>query len=59
MKEVTEAQKLATAKVHQLRRLAQNDFELAELIGMSKVTMYTRLKIENWKITEMALINQL
>lgn len=36
-----------------------NDNELAERIGISKVTMYTRFKTGEWKETEKALIDQI
>lgn len=49
----------ATNKVYILRNNTKNDNDLSFLIGMSKVTMYTRLKKSNWKKTELALINSL
>ena len=49
----------ATNKAYDLRQKAQNDNELAELLGMSKVTLYTRLRVSNWKKPEIALINHL
>lgn len=47
----------ATNKAYELRQEAQNDNELAETLGLSKVTLYTRLQKSNWKKTELALIN--
>ena len=49
----------ATDKVYALRELSQNDNVLAESLGISKVTLYTRLKKSNWKKTEISLINTL
>jgi DNA-binding NtrC family response regulator len=49
----------ATNKAYTLRQQAQNDNELAEQLGMSKVTLYTRLKKSNWKKPELALIESL
>lgn len=49
----------ATNKAYELRQKSQNDNELAELLGMSKVTLYTRLRVSNWKKPEIALINHL
>jgi len=49
----------ATNKAYQLRQEAQNDNDLAEMLGLSKVTLYTRLKRNNWKKPELALIDQL
>lgn len=48
-----------TNKVITLRQNAANDVDLAASLGMSKVTLYTRLKKDNWKITEIVLINLL
>lgn len=50
--------KEATKKVKKLRE-ATNDRELAKKLGMSRVTMYTRLEKNNWKKTEIALIETL
>ncbi|MGD2113407.1 MAG: hypothetical protein PVG07_00030 [Acidobacteriota bacterium] len=49
----------ATNKAYDLRQKAQNDNELADLLGMSKVTLYTRLRVSNWKKPELALIEYL
>lgn len=49
----------ATNKVYQLRQTTQNDDELAKLLDLSKVTLYTRLKKSNWKKSEMFYINHL
>lgn len=49
----------ATNKVYKLRQESQNDNELAEKLGMSKVTLYTRLRVSNWKKPELALIEAL
>ena len=49
----------ATDKIYKVREATINDNELASLLGLSKVTLYTRLKLSNWKKTELALINTL
>lgn len=50
----------ATDKVYILRQdKTRNDNELSELLGISKVTLYTRLKLSNWKLSELALIKNL
>lgn len=49
----------ATNKVYQLRQTTQNDDELAKLLDVSKVTLYTRLKKSNWKKPEMFYIDHL
>lgn len=49
----------ATNKAFDLRQQATNDNELADWLGMSKVTLYTRLRTKNWKKPEIALINHL
>lgn len=50
----------ATDKVYALREdKSRNDNDLAELLGISKVTLYTRLKQSNWKKAELALIKNL
>jgi predicted DNA binding protein len=49
-----------TDKVYQLRQdETRNDNDLSELLGISKVTLYTRLKKSNWKKAEIALVNNL
>lgn len=59
-KQTTLKQLKATDKVYALRTdTTRNDNELAELLGMSKVTLYTRLKLSNWKKPELALIENL
>lgn len=58
-KEPTIQQFEATNKAYELRSKSNNDNELAELLGMSKVTLYTRLSKSNWKKPEIALINNL
>lgn len=59
MKQATIKQLEATNKAYELRSKAQNDNKLAEQLGMSKVTLYTRLKRSNWKKPELALIKAL
>lgn len=49
----------ATNKAYKLRHESQNDNVLAEQLGISKVTLYTRLKRSNWKKPELALIESL
>lgn len=58
-KQATIEQLEATNKVYALRQAADNDNVLAEQLGMSKVTLYTRLKQSNWKKPELALIENL
>ena len=58
-KTATVKQLETTNKAYDLRREADNDNKLCEEFGMSKVTLYTRLKKSNWKKPEMALINLL
>lgn len=59
MKQPTIEQLEATNKAYTLRQQAKNDNELAEQLGMSKVTLYTRLERSNWKKPELALIKAL
>ena len=59
MKQPTIEQLEATNKAYSLRNKAKNDNDLAEQLGMSKVTLYTRLKKSNWKKPELALIENL
>lgn len=42
--------------VYSLRKKTANDDILSDLIGISKVTLYTRLKLNNWKKSEMFFI---
>lgn len=59
-KQATTIQLKATDAVYKLREdKTRNDNELAEMLGISKVTLYTRLKVSNWKKSELALINTL
>ena len=55
----TNEQLQATDKVYYLREEATNDNELSESLGISKVTLYTRLRKSNWKKSELSLINSL
>ena len=48
----------ATNRVLELKK-SMSVNSLAELIGMSKATMYTRFKKQNWKISERALIQRI
>ena len=49
-----------TDKVYKLREdPSKNDNVLAEDLGISKVTLYTRLKTSNWKKSEIALVKNL
>jgi len=57
--EPTVEQLEATNKVYSLRESAKNDNELAESLGISKVTLYTRLERSNWKKSELSLIESL
>lgn len=56
--EVSSKQLKATDKVYLLRE-SRNDIQLSELLGISKVTLYTRLRRNNWKKSELALISSL
>ncbi len=59
-KQATLEQLKSTDKVYKLREDPKtNDNDLSELLGISKVTLYTRLKVSNWKKSEIALINNL
>lgn len=48
----------ATSKVQRLRHY-QTDDELCKKLGISKPTLYVRLKANNWKITELSHIQKL
>lgn len=54
----TNEQLLATDRVYALRENS-TDNDLAKLLGISKVTLYTRLRRNNWKVSELALIENL
>jgi len=59
-KEKTKQQILCTDKVIELRLSDKyNDRSLAEALGISRQTLYTRLERSNWKKPEVALINKL
>lgn len=59
-KQPTLEQLETTDKVYKLRSEdSRNDNDLAEMLGISKVTLYTRLKKSNWKKAEIALVNNL
>jgi transcription initiation factor TFIIIB Brf1 subunit/transcription initiation factor TFIIB len=47
-----------TQKVNRML-LSKTQEEVAKLIGMTKVTLYTRLKFQNWKLTEISHIKNL
>ena len=49
----------ATNKVYTLRANVPNDNELAKQLNLSKVTLYTRLKRNNWTNTEIVFIEYL
>lgn len=59
MKQPSIIQLKATDLVYKLREASSNDNDLAEELGLSKVTLYTRLKKSNWKKPELALIKNL
>lgn len=46
----------ATNKAYKLRNLASNDNELANTLGLSKVTLYTRFRRSNWKNAEILFL---
>jgi len=59
-KPATEEQIEATTKVYELRMdIKGNDNHLAKKLHISKNTLYTRLKIQNWTALEMAFIKTL
>lgn len=59
-KQPTTEQLETTDKVYKLRsEESRNDNDLAEMLGISKVTLYTRLKVSNWKKAEIALVKNL
>ena len=47
-----------TSKVQKLRNY-NNDDEISKKIGISKPTLYVRLKTHNWKVSEIHLIESL
>ena len=58
-KQPTIEQLETTNRTYDLRKISGNDDELSELIGTSKVTLYTRLRLNNWKKPEMFYIEHL
>lgn len=46
-----------TNKVESLR-YCKKDADIAKIIGISKPTLYTRLKRNNWKVSEIYLIEK-
>lgn len=61
-KQATLEQLEATDVVYKIREseeYTKNDNELSELLGVSKVTLYTRLRISNWKTAELSHIESL
>lgn len=61
MKKTATIEQLETTdKAYTLRSdKSRNDNDLALLLGISKVTLYTRLKQSNWKVSEISLIKSL
>lgn len=53
---ITNEQLEATQKVYSIRETT-TDNELSERLGISKVTLYTRLQINNWNKGELCLIS--
>lgn len=47
-----------TSKVQKLRNYNSDD-EISKKIGISKPTLYVRLKTHNWKVSEIHLIESL
>lgn len=47
-----------TKKINDLRRL-YTDTELSEKIGISRATFYKRLKLSDWKKTEIFFISKI
>ena len=58
-KPATVEQLEATNKVYILRDASKTDDDLVKMLGISKATFYTRLKVSNWKVSEIALIDLL
>lgn len=48
----------ATSKVQKMRNYHTDD-EVCKKIGISKPTLYVRLKTNNWKISEIYLIEKI
>lgn len=46
-----------TSKVQKIRHY-KNDEEVCKIIGISKPTLYTRLSSNNWKVSEIFLIEK-
>lgn len=46
-----------TSKVKKMRNYAKDD-EIAKIIGISKPTLYTRIKTHNWKVSEIFIIEK-
>lgn len=47
-----------TRKIEQYR-MYMTDVHLCEILGISKNTLYTRLKQSNWKVSEIYMIEKL
>lgn len=47
-----------TSKVQKMRYY-RTDEEVVKIIGISKPTLYVRLKANNWKVSEICLIESL
>ena len=47
-----------TTKVQKIRQL-KTDEETSKIIGISKPTLYTRIKKHNWKVSEIFLIEKI
>lgn len=47
-----------TSKIQKMRTYNSDD-EICKIIGISKPTLYVRLKTNNWKVSELFLINDL
>ena len=47
-----------TSKVQKMRNYNTDD-ELCKRLGISKPTLYVRLKANNWKVSEVCLIENL
>lgn len=49
----------ASQKVLSIRGVKYNDYDLSEKLGISRPTLYTRIKKHNWKKGELILIKSL
>lgn len=58
-KQITIQQLQTTEKAYALRDFCKNDDETAELLDITKVTMYTRFREHNWLTSQILYIDLL